>query len=273
MRGDFHLHSSYSDGVNPPRDVVRRAAESGLSLIALTDHDVTEGIAEAIEEGERAGVRVIAGVEISAVLDGIDVHLLGLGIDLGSDALQQAFSALQTSRISRGAAIVERLRARGAPITVERVTAIAGEGSIGRPHVAHALVECGFARDVDDAFDRWLKRGQPGFVAIDHIDAADAIRLVHAAGGIVSLAHPPLYRSWREMPGRLAAVGLDAIEVIHPNLDDDSRAFLEWTCGQLSLLATGGSDDHGFERKMNMGGFYLEGPALDRLLQRIESRS
>lgn len=273
MKADFHLHSCFSDGVERPRDLVRRAAAFGLDLIALTDHDVTDGVPEAREEGALLGVEVLAGVEISAVIEGIDVHLLGIGIDLENRQLQDAFSTLRASRITRGASIVERLRSRGAPITIERVREIAGEGSIGRPHVAHALVESGWARSVDDAFDRWLKRGQHGYVAIEHIEAGEAIRIVHAAGGVVSLAHPPLYRSWRALPAKLASLGLDAIESIHPNIDAEEKAELDRICAELGLLVTGGSDDHGFDSKLHMGRFYLTGEQLDRLLQRIGAGS
>lgn len=271
MRGDFHLHSHYSDGRLPPATVIDRAAAAGLGVVALTDHDNTLGIAEAIEAGERAGVRVIPGVEISAISRGVDVHLLGLGVDPGNAALSAMFDRLLASRRTRGDDIVAALVERHVPISIDRVREIAGEGAIGRPHVAHALIEAGFATDVDDAFSRWLSPGRPGYVSIRHVDAPLAIQAVHDAGGIVSLAHPTLYHHYDGVIRLLAPAGLDAVEAIHPDVNPDQRRKLERLAADLGLGITGGSDDHGFEGKLRLGEVYLSGGLLDRLLQLIAS--
>lgn len=269
-RGDFHLHSNYSDGLHSPARVVQRAAAAGLQVIALTDHDVTDGLPEAREEAARGGLRVVAGVEISGRFQGTDIHLLGLGFDPSNPDLASALLALRTSRTARGAAIVEKLRTAGAPLELQRVLDIAGHGSIGRPHVAHALVESGFAGSVDEAFSRWLSRGRPGFIPSDHIEASVAFELVHGAGGITALAHPSLYHQGLDLVRPLAAIGLDAVEAFHPDISPAARGRLLLLAEELDLLVTGGSDDHGFKGKECLGTSFLEGAPLDRLLQRLD---
>lgn len=273
LRGDFHLHSNFSDGLHPPAVVIRKAARAGISILALTDHDITDGCSEAIHEGAASGVTVLCGVELSVTHEGREFHMLGLGLDPEEPTLQTMLEGVREARSNRGAAIVERIAAAGAPITLDRVLEIAGEGSIGRPHVAHALVEGGWATSVEDAFDRWLSRGRPGYVRIDYLSAGEGIELVRAAGGITSLAHPTLYRDGGSLAVSLAAMGLDAIETVHPDVSpSDERRFRE-LADEHGLIVTGGSDDHGFEGKNHLGKSFLSGEDLDRLLQRISDRS
>lgn len=273
LRGDFHLHSNFSDGLYPPSVVVQRAVRADISILALTDHDITDGFSEAMIEGAGAGISVLCGVELSVTHEGREFHLLGLGLDPAEPQLQATLEGMRVARRNRGAAIVERLVSAGAPVHIERVREIAGDGSIGRPHVAHALVEAGWASSVDDAFSKWLSRGRPGHVSIDYLTAARGLDLIRGAGGISSLAHPSLYREAELVAKSLIEIGLDALEVVHPDVPAGDERRFRRLIRDTGLLITGGSDDHGFEGKDNLGRSYLSGDDLDRLLQRISERT
>ncbi|MCU0635792.1 MAG: PHP domain-containing protein, partial [Gemmatimonadaceae bacterium] len=209
------MHSTASDGLFAPAEVVRRAHAAGLSAIALTDHDTIDGLAEAREAAGAVGLRVVTGVELSAMdADGDELHLLGLHVD-DLAVLAEPLAGFRTMRATRADRMIERLATVGASITREAVEAIAGTGVIGRPHVARALVQAGHARDARDAFDRFIGFGRPGYVAKDHFAIVDAITLVHEAGGLAVWAHPGGNGSSDRVQA-LAAIGLDGVEVFHP---------------------------------------------------------
>jgi 3',5'-nucleoside bisphosphate phosphatase len=240
---DLHMHSTASDGALPPADVVAAAARAGLVAIALTDHDTLAGVSEAREVGERMGVRVIPGVELSAVEGDGELHLLGLHIDR-PDTLEGELAAFRDARRDRAGRIVERLNALGVPVTLDAVLAEAGTGAIGRPHVARALVAGGWARDLRDAFDRWLGNGRPAFVEKRRLSLADAVRLVHEAGGIAVYAHPG-GGATRARLEALRALGLDGVEVRHPSHSAEDIARIGALADHLGLVPSGGSDWHG----------------------------
>jgi predicted metal-dependent phosphoesterase TrpH len=240
---DLHMHSTASDGSRTPADVVAAASRAGLLAIALTDHDSVSGIAEARRAAADLGVRVVAGVELSAVEGEAETHLLGLHLrDTG--VLERGLEDLRSMRERRAQVIVERLEALGVHVSYDAVLAQAGAGAVGRPHVARALVAEGWAVDVRDAFDRYLGAGRPAFVAKEQLRMRDAIEMVHAAGGLAVLAHPG-GSGTRERLESLRALGLDGVEVKHPSHSPGDTTRLRALSEQLGLLPSGGSDWHG----------------------------
>jgi predicted metal-dependent phosphoesterase TrpH len=240
---DLHMHSTASDGSRSPADVVRAAHAAGLAAIALTDHDSVSGLAEAQAMGLELGVRIVNGVELSAVEGDAETHLLGLHLR-DTSLLDRGLSDLRDMRQRRAQTIVDKLVALGVAVTFEDVLAQAKGGAVGRPHVARALVGDGWATDVRDAFDRYLGAGRPAYVAKEQLCMRDAIAMIHAAGGLAVLAHPGGAGS-RERLTALMALGLDGVEVMHPGHSPSDTARLRTLSEQLGLIASGGSDWHG----------------------------
>lgn len=240
---DLQTHSTASDGALTPAAVVQAAADVSLHAIALTDHDSVEGLAEAREAGARLGVRIVPGVELSSHFEGEELHLLGLHLrDL--DAMREALSAFQAQRVQRAERIVATLNAHGIPVTMEAVLAEAGTGAVGRPHIARALLAGGWVREFREAFDKWIGWGRPAYMAKEQFDVAEAIALVHRAGGLAVWAHPGELATPARI-GRLAALGLDAVEVLHPSHPPYLVQRLVENTEQAGLLPSGGSDWHG----------------------------
>lgn len=240
---DLHCHSTASDGALPPTAVVEEAQRKGLVALALTDHDTVAGIAEAREAGERLGVRIVAGVELSAVEHEVETHLLGLHLS-DVQTMEQRLIELRDMRRIRAERMVERLNVLGVPVTMEQVLANAAGGAIGRPHVARAVVAVGKAADLREAFDRYLGNGRPACVGKDRLTMTDAIRMVHDAGGIAVLAHPG-EAATRARLTALASQGLDGCEVRHPSHSDEAIGRIGRLVDELGLLPSGGSDWHG----------------------------
>jgi hypothetical protein len=240
---DLHAHSTASDGSKTPTAVVTAARAAGLAAIALTDHDTAAGVDEAVEAGRGLGVRVIPGVELSAMDGEREIHILALHLtQIG--AIEEPLRAFRDSRVVRAEQIVAKLHALGVPITMDAVLAHAAGGAIGRPHVARALIDEGWARDSRDAFDRYLGAGKPAFVAKLRLSVAEAIELAHRAGGLAILAHPgPEGR--REPIERYAALGLDGVEVRHPGHSAEDVSRIGTLVDFLGLVPSGGSDWHG----------------------------
>ena len=243
---DLHMHSTASDGAVPPEGVVEAAKTAGLSVIALTDHDTLAGIAAARVAGERLGVAVSAGVELSAVHDGREVHLLGLHLET-LDALEVHLVSFRDTRHTRAEAMVAVLNKLGVPVTMEAVLANAAGGAIGRPHVARALIDGKWVRDAREAFDRYLGTGRPAFVDKHRLSAADAIAMIHEAGGVAVFAHPGA-DGRRERIEPLAAIGLDGAEVKHPSHSADDSARIAALVEFLKLVPSGGSGSHSTTR-------------------------
>ena len=239
---DLHLHSTASDGLLAPAAVVAAARSVGLVAIALTDHDTIDGVAEARSAAAHDGIRLIAGIELSAEEDADEVHVLGLHLD-DLERLSERLRELRDARVVRARAIVDRLRELGAIISFNAVMAYSAGGAVGRPHVARALIDAGLARDFRDAFDRYLGIGRPAYVPKRRLSAAEAIQLVHSAGGLAFWAHPGHCGSERRVRA-LADVGLDGLEVLHPSHSADEVPRLSALCDSIELLPTGGSDWH-----------------------------
>jgi len=240
---DLHMHSTASDGSRAPADVVRAAKRALLAAIALTDHDSVAGLAEAQVAGVEVGVRVVNGVELSAVEGETETHVLGLHLREIS-VLERALGELREMRNRRARTIVDRLNALGVQVAFDDVLAQAGAGVVGRPHVARAMIAEGWATDARDAFDRYLGAGRPAFVAKEQLSMRDAIAMIHAAGGLAVLAHPGSGGT-RTRIEALRTLGLDGIEVKHPSHSSSDTTRLRGLCEQFGLVLSGGSDWHG----------------------------
>jgi predicted metal-dependent phosphoesterase TrpH len=238
------VHSTASDGSLSPEGVVRRARAAGLYGIALTDHDTLAGVPEAVAAGERHQVRVIAGCEFSAAATWGEMHVLGYFLPPESPDLERFLERCRADRLRRAREMVQRLQALGVAVPFEAVLEESAGGAVGRPHVARAIVRHGGAKNTSDAFDRFIGRDRPAFVDKALPSFRAVAEVVHAAGGMVSVAHLK-ERGTRALIERLKDEGLDAVETRHPSHDADLRARLTDIALELGLLRTGGSDWHG----------------------------
>lgn len=277
MRTDLHSHSTASDGRLTPTQLVELARDRDVSTLALTDHDTLRGVAEAMAAGERLGVRIVRGIEISTLFDGSkEAHVLGYGVQPTDDATRATIDSLQPLRASRARAILDKLAGLGAPVDFAAVAALAGDGMIGRPHIARALVAAGHVPDFQTAFDRFLAEGQPAFVPNDALTPEQAIDLIHAAHGVAVLAHPCLFKgSLEALFTATIAAGLDGIEVFHPDNPPAERQALLARAARHDLLVTGGSDFHGLSSDGDayLGCQSLPDDALAALDARIRARA
>ncbi len=244
--GDFHTHSTLSDGRLTPTQLVDLAASRGVTTMALSDHDTLAGYPEASAAAARhPGFCLVPAVEISCDLPGTELHMLGLFVDPTNAALNVELERFRVGREERGAEMVEALARQGVPITWERVRELAGEAAVGRPHLALALIEAGHVATFNEAFDRFLARGMPAYVERDTIGPAEAITMIRSAGGLPVFAHPSFTTEYEAVAATLAAQGLFGIEVYYkayePPLVESLRALSE----RLGLFALGGSDFHG----------------------------
>lgn len=249
MRIDLHTHSRISDGTQTPRALVREAACESIDTLALTDHDTTAGWDEAAHEAGRLGVRLVRGMELSCAWRGISIHLLSYLHDPAHPALTAEVEAARESRVGRARRIVELLAA-DLPISYDDVLEQVSEGAtIGRPHIADALVARGIVRNRGEAFAEYLHDGSPYFARHYAPDAVEAVRLVRAAGGVPVFAHPFATRRGRTVPDSLieemAQAGLAGVEVYHRDHDAAERAHGLDVAAGLGLLVTGSSDYHG----------------------------
>jgi predicted metal-dependent phosphoesterase TrpH len=248
---DLHTHSTASDGTLSPRELVKCAARSSLSALALTDHDTTAGLAEAADEARTLGIDFLPGVELSCAYPRPGtMHLLGYGIDPNSTILSKTLGDLVQARNERNRQIIKTLNAHGIAITDEHVARIAGRGVVGRPHIAAALIELGVVKTSAQAFSQYLGQGGSAYADKERLTSREAIDLIHSAGGIVSLAHPVQLRKQnraqlREEIKTLADLGLDAVEVLHSDHPEHVVDMLEGWAERFGLLKTGGSDFHG----------------------------
>jgi predicted metal-dependent phosphoesterase TrpH len=246
---DLHTHSNYSDGLLSPAALVEEAVSRGLRVLGLTDHDTVAGIPEAREAGERLGVEVVPGVELSTSLAGGEgVHLLGYFVDVENPALLEGLAGYAQARDERMARMLERLRMIGLAIAPADVQALAGQGTVGRPHLARALIAAGYVASVPEAFDRYIGQGKPAYAPRPRVDPREAIALVRAAGGVPVLAHPFSPGGVESVLDRLAPAGLAGMEVDYGEYTPRERDVLRAIAARRGLIATGGSDFHGIDR-------------------------
>ena len=249
-RIDLHTHSTASDGSFRPAEVVRLAKEAGLQALALTDHDTTDGLAEALAAGKEFGVEVITGVEISTRHAGDTMHILGYFLDFHSGELEERLGVLKQARKDRNPKIIAKLNALGIPITMEQVEAISGGGQVGRPHIARALLEGGYVRDLQQAFDIYLKNSGKAYVQKFRFPLREALGMIRDAKGVPVLAHPFTMNlgsagALRDRLLDLQAHGLAGVEVYYSDHSPEQEALYLKLAQELGLLVTGGSDFHG----------------------------
>ncbi len=245
-RLDLHLHTTVSDGHLPPRELVRRAHATGVRTLAVTDHDNTDGLAEARAEADALGLTLIPGIELSTDLGPIGVHVLGYFVRYEDPAFQARLLPMRDDRLNRAYGMVARLGELGYPISIDRVLEIAGEGSVGRPHVAQALLEAGHVNSIAEAFDRFIADHGPAYVERMKLTPQDAIALIHAHGGVASVAHPYDAPDVDALVAELAAAGLDGIETYYQGYGPERVEHLLALARRYGLVPTGGSDYHGF---------------------------
>ena len=269
---DLHFHSDFSDGVESPAELVRRAVAAGLSVAALTDHDAVHGVP--VFEAAAAGTGLVAagGAELSVDDGGEDVHLLGLFLDPEEPALVERLTWFRQVRDQRGAAIVEKLARLGVMLDLAALRSDVGAGAFGRPHVARALVEKGIVRSVGEAFDRYLGDGGPAFVPKAKWGLEEAIGAVRRAGGLAVLAHPVWYRDPVEILRRGRDLGLDGVEVFHPDNEGREEEFGS-AAEALGLLVTAGSDFHASpDGEQTLGVRRLSEPLWERVAEAAAAR-
>ncbi|WP_017570873.1 PHP domain-containing protein [Nocardiopsis halotolerans] len=279
-RIDLHAHSSVSDGTDTPAEVVEHAVAAGLDVLALTDHDTVGGIGEAAKHLP-PGFTLVPGMELSCAYAGSSVHLVSYLFDPEDPGLAGELHRVRSDRASRAEEMVSKLRERGVDVTWERVLEIAGAGhdeyadanTIGRPHLARAIVEAGAARNVQDAFDRWIGSGGPAYVSRYAIDPVRAVELVRAAGGVCSLAHPARAEGSLngavpvELVERMAEAGLGGIEADHPSHNREQTREWRGVAADLGVVVTGSSDDHGSLTSHRLGCRTTAPEAFERLVE------
>jgi hypothetical protein len=269
---DLHAHSTASDGTRAPADVVREAKRVGLSAIALTDHDTLAGISEASVAGAELGVRVVPGVELSAVEDDVETHVLGLHLH-ELQQMETALDGIRDMRRTRAERIVAKLNGLGVRIEFSSVLAQANGGAIGRPHVARVMVAEGWAVDIRDAFERYLRGGRPAYVGKDRLAVTDAIGMIQRAGGLAVLAHPG-GGGTRERVAAFVAQGIDGVEVRHPSHSAEDTMRLAALVEHFSLVPSGGSDWHGAsEGARTLGMMRVPADWLERQDGRVRARA
>ena len=250
---DLHLHTTASDGVMSPSEIVRYAKTKGLQAIAITDHDTIQGLEEGLIEGEKIGLEVIPGIEISAEHFSGSMHLLGFFIDHHNPLLSGKLEYLQKARAERNPKIVEKLNRLGIKITYEEVVEASGGGQIGRPHFAQVLMGKKYVRGFQEAFDRFLKKGAPAYVDKLRFTAEEALHFINEAKGIAVLAHPNTlhmegYSELDKLVLRLIEKGLKGLEVYYPEHSPLEVAHYKTLAERNGLLITGGTDYHGIEK-------------------------
>ena len=243
---DLHLHTLASDGRLTPTELVRLAAQQGLNTVAITDHDTTDGLAEAIEAArEFPGLRVIPGIELSADVPGDEVHVLGYFIDPGDAELQSELQRFRAGRVDRAKTMVEKLAQLGIHVEWGRVQHFAGDGAVGRPHIAMALVEAGYCKEPKDAFPEYLGRNGLAYVERVKLTPAEAVGMIRRAGGAAVLAHPAYMNDMEAGIASLSGIGLAGMEVHYAKYRDDTIRQLARIARQYELIPCGGSDYHG----------------------------
>lgn len=269
---DLHTHTTRSDGMHSPEELVALASDKHLTGIAITDHDEIGGIEKAVVRGAELGLEIIPGLELSTTYRGYDVHILGYFIDYQHAGLLRLLHVLQEQRVGRAHRIVEKLNRLGLGVPFETVLEYAGEGCIGRPHVANALVRHGYVTTFQEAFNHYLAEDRPAFVPKSVLTPEAAIAAIHQANGIAGLAHPGQNLTI-EIVIDVIKLGVDAIETIHPKHSNERRRFFNELAVKFDLLQTGGSDFHGGAKGLEKLGQFTVSAEQVGLLKSFVERS
>jgi predicted metal-dependent phosphoesterase TrpH len=251
---DLHLHTNVSDGRLSPVELVKKAASSGLKIIAITDHDIMDGITPALREAKKhGGIVVVPGVEISTDCPEGDVHLLGYFNNYSNLELKQKLDEMRAARIERAEAIIENLRKLGMPLNLSEVMSKVDEGSVGRPHIAQVMLEKGYISSISEAFQKYISRGGPAYAERIKMTPKEAVKLVLRAGGIPVLAHPLTLERPEPLVASLKNVGLVGLEVYYSEYNQSQILSLKKLAHKYGLLITGGTDFHGLEETAEIG--------------------
>jgi predicted metal-dependent phosphoesterase TrpH len=274
-RGDLHTHSTFSDGLLSPTELIDLAYRRGVRVMSLSDHDTTDGLPEAFEAaGRYPDFTLIPGIEMSTDVPGSEVHVLGHFIDWHDAAFQRKLVHLRESRLGRARKMVEKLAALGKPVTWERVETLAGEGAVGRPHIALALVEAGHVRNVSEAFDLYLSRTGPAYVERERLSPAEVVEMIVDVHGLPTLAHPRDLEGLDGLLVEMKAAGLVGMEVYYQDYKPDEVERLRVVAERFGLLPLGGSDYHGLggPHQREPGDIPLPDAAIERLLALAKER-
>lgn len=273
---DLHIHSTYSDGTNSPVEIVSMAAKKGLTVISITDHDTMAGTQESIEAGKREGLQVIPGLELSVVHEGKPIHILGYWMDEHNKELQAGLNRIQYERDERNRKIIHKLVKLGIPVTEEELDVCSKHGQAGRPHIGSMLIKHGVVKNINQAFQHYLKKDRCAYVARYEFKAETAIRLIKQAGGIAVFAHPVQFdSSLATLPtflDQLTPFGLDGIEMYYPTQSPSFRKKLAPIAQKNNLLYTGGSDFHGAIRPKSTLGLLLNDSDGKEILEQMQER-
>lgn len=270
---DLHMHTNFSDGTYTPEELAGHAKRCGFRAVALTDHDTMEGCARMGVACEAGGVEFIPATELTAEHGGHELHMLGYFLDAQNERLATDLAKFQQVRQQRIYDMVKRLNEMNVPIQAEAVFALANCRSPGRPHVARTLVQGGFCRSLDEAFERFLRKGKPAWVPKFKISATDAINLIHHAGGLAVMAHPGLNHNDDLIPD-LVAAGMDGIECFHTKHSTTMNQRYLMIADKYHLLVTGGSDCHGMSKgKPLIGTIKIPYDCVERLKERVLQRA
>ncbi len=271
MFTDLHLHTTFSDGTYSPEQLTAEAKRFGLVAIALTDHDTVEGCARMKIACDSAAIEFIPATELTCEVDGVELHMLGYFLDVTNGKLLSQMTRFQEGRHERIREIVARLRKLQLPLEEEDVFALANCKSPGRPHVARALIQRKICASLDEAFERFLKKNRPGWVPKEKITAAEALELVHQAGGLAVVAHPGLARTEEVLPALIEA-GVDGLECFHTRHSPSASEYYVSLAEKHDLLVTGGSDCHGMNKgKPLIGSIKLPYEYVRQLKERLEN--
>ena len=267
---DLHTHTYHSDGTRSPKEVVDVALAHGIELLSISDHDNLAAYHEIRAYAADVGVTLIPGVELSCGYGGVDVHVLAYAFDPRDERIEERLQQFRDARQRRGQRMADRLTSLGYRIDPKRIDAIADGGAVGRPHVARALVEAGYVATISDAFDKLIGTGKPGFVDKERFEIEDAVAMIRSAGGVTSIAHPTLYPDHGRIVPLLLDAGIDAVEVLHPAVDENHRERYTHLARARGKFITGGSDDHGSVKTSETLGTVkvpetMIGPILERL--------
>ena len=270
---DLHLHTVASDGLYQPEELVKKAKEMGFATIAVTDHDTTDSVAEALKAGKKLGVDVIAGIEISSSDEGKEVHILGYNIDVNNKELKATLNKMTEHRKTIAAKMVSKLNELGVKISYDRVKEIAGGNVVGRVHIATAMVEKGYIKEIKEAFtDEYIGNNGKAFVGKYHISPKDTIKLINNAGGVAVLAHP-IYlgedlKHSESKVAEYAKLGIEGIEAYYSKHSPEQTEAYKVMAKKYNLLITGGSDCHGLQEKL-MGTVRLQPEYIAALKKRF----
>ncbi len=276
MTIDLHIHSTFSDGTKSPIEIIELASKNGLSAISLTDHDTMRGTRDMVRGGEKVGIEVVPGLELSVVHDGSPIHILGYFVDENNEQLQAGLKKIQQARDERNRKIIEKLNKLGIPVTVAHLKDLSGGGQAGRPHIGKMLIQAGVVKTLNQAFKFYLKKGRCGYVARQEFKAAKAIELIKQAGGVAIFSHPIQFdaslRSFPVFLKQLLAIGLDGVELYYPTQSPSFRKKLRKMSDPYDIIYTGGSDYHGDIRPKTSLGVRLSDEKGKIIMSRMKKR-